>query len=72
MKSPFFKAVCIYRLSREVRIVREALHNQLSQFTFVPCTAQDMAQSGWVDITPEMLALEHDGSYLLSYQDFRL
>lgn len=67
MKSPFLKNVCIYRLSRDFSLSREAFHEQLAQFAFTPCAAQDMATSGWVNVTPETMVIEHEGSYLICY-----
>ncbi|MDT3612149.1 recombination-associated protein RdgC [Cronobacter sakazakii] len=52
MFNPFFKNLIIYRLSRDVVIIRDGntdeLARQLEAFRFKPCGSQDMARSGWV------------------------
>ncbi|NDO81469.1 recombination-associated protein RdgC [Citrobacter sp. NCU1] len=67
MKSPFLKNVCIYTLSREFSLSREAFHEQLSHFAFSACGAHDMATSGWTNVTPETMVAEHEGSFLICY-----
>lgn len=52
MFNPFFKNLIIYRLSRDLVIIRDGntkeLARQLGAFRFKPCGSQDMARSGWV------------------------
>lgn len=67
MRSPFIKNACMYRLSRDFTLSRDAFHEQLAQFGFTSCGSQDMATSGWVDVMPNMLAAEHEGAYLICY-----
>lgn len=68
MKSPFLKNVLPYTLNRDVPFDAEELAKQLTEYPFTPCAAQDMSRSGWVNVTPETLLLNHDGQFLLCYQ----
>ncbi|MDT0178126.1 recombination-associated protein RdgC [Enterobacter sp. BRE11] len=68
MKSPFFKNVMVYSLNRDLPLNAEELEQQLQTMTFTPCAAQDMAKSGWIDVTAEGPLLAENGQYLLCCQ----
>lgn len=68
MKSPFFKNVMVYSLSRDIPLDAEELAQQLQTMAFTPCAAQDMAKSGWINVNSEELLLAENGQYLLCCQ----
>lgn len=68
MKSPFFKNVMAYSLNRDIPLDVEQLEQQLQAMTFSPCAAQDMAKSGWINVTSDGLLLAENGQYLLCCQ----
>lgn len=68
MKSPFFKNIMVYSLSRDIPLDAEELAQQLQTMAFTPCAAQDMAKSGWINVTSEELLLAENGQYLLCCQ----
>lgn len=68
MKSPFFKNVMVYSLNRDLPLDAEELEQQLQTMAFSPCAAQDMAKSGWINVTSDGLLLAENGQYLLCCQ----
>lgn len=61
MKTPFFKNLLVYRLSRDVTIKTEELEKQLEAQRFTPCGSQDMAKTGWA---PPMGSLSESLHYV--------
>lgn len=43
-----FKSAVVYKMSEDFSVSLEALEKQLPQFTFSPCSGQDLKKSGWV------------------------
>lgn len=68
MKSPFFKNVLAYTLNRDIPFNPEDLEKQLKAFEFTPCGSQDMAKTGWINVTSEGLVLVENSQYLLCCQ----
>lgn len=48
-----FKNVCVYTLKHPENIDRAALNNALKAYSFSPCSAQDMARTGWQPLTDD-------------------
>lgn len=66
MKNVAFKNICIYRLSRDIRITGECLEKALAQYPFTPCGSQDMARTGWVPTIGDLFVLQHEQQFLLT------
>lgn len=66
MKNVAFKNVCIYRLSRDIRISGDDLEVALGKYAFSPCGSQDMARTGWVPTIGDLFVLKHEQQFMIT------
>ncbi|AWK13428.1 recombination-associated protein RdgC [Candidatus Fukatsuia symbiotica] len=45
---PWFKNLMIYRLKQQTSLPAEQMEKQLSNFSFIPCSSQDITKMGWI------------------------